>query len=90
MTKQSRSVRICDLLRDSLQLWHVQGTVEAHDETFVVHAGVDVSVQRADDGPFRWLVTYNGRKRGCASILGVLGALRGALEVDRGAPLRIS
>ena len=78
-------------LRDSLALWQVQGTVASRDEAIVVNAvGAEIAIARSADGPFRWVVTYNGRKRGCASILGVLGALRGARDVDRGAPLRIS
>ena len=89
-TKQTRDARLAELLRDSLALWQVQGTVEQRDDAFVVHAGVDVTVQRTDDGPFRWRVTYGQRKRPCGSVIGVLSALRGALNVERGAPLRIA
>ena len=82
---------LAPFIADSLALWQVQGTVDANDQTIVVHAGnAAISIQRASDGPFRWVVTAEGRRRPCASVLGVLNALRRALNVDRGAPLRIA
>ena len=82
---------LAPFISESLALWQVQGTVEARDEAIVVHAGgVAISIERADEPPFRWFVTAGGRKRPCVSVLGVLSALRGALGVDRGAPLRVA
>lgn len=54
-----------------------------------------------DDSPFRWLVRWRRAgdgpggvrersPRGCGSLVGVLSALRGALDVDRGTPLRVA
>ena len=55
----------------------------------------------APDMPCRWLVRWRGageapggprelRPRPCASVVGMLGAVRGALGVDRGSALRIA
>ena len=88
---QSRDARLKDLLCETLQLWRVPGTVETRDGSFIVNAnGLAISIRRADEGPFRWLVTYGQRKRPSSSVLGVLNALRVALDVDRGAPHRIA
>ena len=84
-----------EFLRDTLALWKVQGTVEAGEgeAVAVVRAGdAVISIERTEDGPFRWRVRRMGqeRPRGCASLLGVLSAMRTALHVDRGTPLRIA
>ena len=80
-----------DLLRETLELWRVPGTVETRDDSILVNANdLAISIKRTEDGPFRWLVTYGQRKRPSSSVLGVLNALRVALDVDRGAPLRIA
>ncbi len=59
-------------------------------------------VESKDERPqFRWAVRWRGagaapgaprevRPRMCGSLVGVLSALRVALEVDRGTPLRIA
>jgi len=84
--------RIRELLSDSLALWRVAGSVEAGDAPMV-------AVIRASDGtvlrverkspPFRWIV-HAERPRPCASIGGVLNALRSALGVARGDALRVT
>ena len=53
------------------------------------------------DVPFRWLVRWRGageapgsareqRPKACASLVGMLGAVRGALGVERGSAIRIA
>ena len=71
----------------------------------VVHAndGTIVWVERptGQDIPCRWLVRWRGageapgaprevRPRACASVVGMLGAVRTALGVDRGSAVRIA
>jgi len=65
--------------------------------------GAIVWVERPSDGdvPCRWLVRWRSagespdgpreqRPRPCASVVGLLAAMRGALGVDRGSALRIA
>ena len=86
-----RGARFEQLLRETLDLWRVPGDVESRGEAIVIRVGeAQIAVERATEGPFRWSVTTDGRKRPCTSVLGVLNALRRALDVDRGAPLRIA
>ncbi len=71
----------------------------------VVHAdsGTMVWVERAagDHAPVRWLVRWRRagepagsprerHPRACASLVGLLNALRAALDVNRGSPVRIA
>ena len=75
----------------SLALWRVQGTVEPRSDTIIVRTGdTEIVIERVIQPPFRWMVAHGGRKRPCTSILGVLSTLRTALDVDRGAPLRVT
>ena len=96
-------MRLRALLADSLDLWRIDGTVKAGVAPAVAeirtHDGTVVSVERIRDGamPFRWMVrarrpggTPAERARPCGSLVGVLGALRGALGVNRGTPVRIA
>lgn len=66
-------------------------------------SGTTVRVERVygEDMPFRWLVRSRGaddasgslqpeRSRPCASLVGLLNAMRGALGVDRGSAVRIA
>ncbi len=90
-------------LAESLTLWRAEAAVEA-GETPVVAAirapdGTVISIERiAIEGmPFRWMVrhhrpgeTREARARPCGSLVGVLSALRAALGVDRGTPVRIA
>ena len=85
------------VLADTLSLWGVDGSVSLGEAPVVatVRAGdTVVSIERAPAGiPFRWFVRWSGREtrpRACASVVGVLNAVRGALGVERGSALRIA
>jgi len=84
--------RIREFLTDSLALWRVEATVESGEAPIVavVRApdGATIRIERKS-APFRWLV-HAGRPRSCASFAGVLNALRGALGVERGSPIRVT
>ncbi len=91
-----------EFLADSLKLWRVAGTIEAGEAPVVAvirtNDGTTLRVERftvrpepvekRTASPFRWLV-HAGRPRPCASIGGVLNALRAALGVERGEPIRV-
>ena len=93
-----------DVLRefivDSLALWRVAGSVEAGDAPAVAviraAGGAIVRIERpaAVDVPYRWLVRSANsgaeRARPCASLVGLLNALRSALDVDCGSAVRIA
>ena len=91
-------VRVRDFLADSLALWRVAGTVDAGElpTVAVIRAGSGaiICVERPlEEGmPFRWLVRARGAgsARPCASLVGLLNAVRNALDVDRGGALRIA
>lgn len=92
-------------LADSLALWHVEGTVQAADAPVVAEiraaSGTIVWVERADaETPFRWLARWRRvgdapggvrelRPCACGSLVGLLAALREALGVERGSPIRV-
>ena len=84
--------RIREFLSDSLALWRLDGTLEAGEAPIVAviraSDGTTVRIERKS-APFRWLV-HAGRPRPCASIAGVLNALRSALGVERGSPIRVT
>jgi len=95
--------RLRAFLADSLDLWRVDGDVEAGAPPAVaqirVRDGTIVSVERIPEGtmPFRWMVrrvhpgaSREERPRPCGSLVGVLGAMRDALGVDRGSALHIA
>ncbi len=95
------SARVREFLADSLALWNVAGRVEAGAAPVVAviraDAGGTVWVERpADDAPWRWFVRWQGagmrdeRSRPCASLVGLLNAVRGALGVERGNAVRIA
>ena len=86
--------KIRAFLADSLVLWRVSGTVETGEAPVVavIRAtdGMVVSIERPAEGmPFRWLVRSH-RARPCASIVGLLNAVRSALGVERGSAVRIA
>ena len=84
--------RIRDFLKDSLILWRVDGTVEPGEAPVVavIRAGDGTTVRiERKPAPFRWLV-HAERPRPCASIAGVLNALRSALGVERGSAIRVT
>ena len=103
-------------LKETLELWHVAGTVECGEAPLVAiirtdgatvwieetaHAERDGVEAKGERPVFRWAVRWRGaaeapgaprelRPRLCGSLVGVLSALRSALGVDRGTPLRIA
>jgi hypothetical protein len=83
--------RIREFLADSLKLWRVDGNVVPGEAPTVAviraRDGTSVRVERRSP-PLRWIVDA-GRPRPCASIGGVLNALRGALGVERGEAVRV-
>lgn len=86
--------RVRTFLADSLLLWRVSGTVETGEAPVVVVIraadGTLVSIERPAEGmPFRWIVRSD-RARPCASIVGLLNAVRSALGVERGSAVRIA
>ena len=82
---------IRDFFTDSLKLWRVDATVEGGEAPVIAviraRDGTTVRVERKSP-PFRWIV-HADRSRPCASIAGVLNALRSALGVERGEPIRV-
>lgn len=94
--------RVREFLADSLALWKVAGTVEAGAPPVFavirVSGGATVWVARpvGSDMPCRWFVRWRSpamheeRSRPCASLVGMLNAVRGALGVDSGSAVRIA
>ena len=87
-------------LADSLALWQVDGAVDAGTlpVVAVIRAGrhvVWVEQTAGDNQPWRWFVRWRDasmreeRSRPCASVVGLLSAVRGALGVERGNALRV-
>ena len=99
-TQTANDVRVREFLADSLALWRVAGTVEAGAAPVVaeirVADGTHIEVERPADTAFRWLVRWRSpdmreeRARPCASLVGFLNTLRGALGVERGSAVRIA
>lgn len=97
-----KGARVRALLADSLALWQVAGTVDAGaPPAFAViracgGATVWVEGPVGHGMPGRWFVRWRSpgmpaeRSRPCASLVGMLNAVRGALGVDRGSALRIA
>ena len=85
-----------EFLRQTLELWRVKADVvpgEGEIAAIVVtDGGVTLTIEHTDDGPFRWRLrsSQTARARPCASLLGVLSAMRVALNVDRGTPVMIA
>jgi hypothetical protein len=66
---------LSDLLKASLALWRVDGTVNAQsDGSLVATIGERrLVIARADTGPpIRWMIAVDGRTRGAVSVAGVL------------------
>ena len=92
-------------LADSLALWGVEGSVGNGTAPVVaeirITTGAIVWIEpAAADTPFRWLVRWRKandalggirelRPRACSSLVGLLAAMREALDVDRGTAVRI-
>lgn len=99
---------LCAFLEETLELWGISGSVEAHGGPLVATvratSGAVVWIERAPSDEhlqFRWAVRWRAagephgaprelRPRLCGSLVGVLSALRSALGVDRGTPVRIA
>ena len=95
--------RLLPFLSDTLAMWGVTGSVEGGAAPVVAliraHNGTVVWIERAGaELPFRWFACWHAagneadgaHRRACASLVGLLGALRRALDVDRGSPVRIA
>lgn len=91
---------VVPFLVDSLALWQVDGAVEAGTLPVVaaIRAGdcvVFVERNTDDDAPWRWFVRWSNagtreeRSRPCASLPGMLNAMRRALGVERGNAVRV-
>jgi len=94
------------VLRDSLELWGIAGSVVAGFPPVAAEIraadGTIVWIERAAEGaPFRWNARSRTadeapgnprekRPRPCASLVGLLHAVRRTLGVDRGAALRVA
>jgi hypothetical protein len=92
---------LTEFLADSLALWRIDGVVEAGalPVVAVIRAGdcvVRIERPAGDDAAWRWFVRWRNadmideRSRPCASLVGLLNALRGALGVERGNAVRIA
>jgi hypothetical protein len=74
---------VCQLLEQSLAVWHVTGEVRREaDGTLLLLAGDKrLGIARAAaDLPFRWMVSEGERSRGVTSIAGLLRAVRAAVD----------
>ena len=94
---------LLSFLSDTLAMWGVAGTVEAGEAPTVAliraQNGTVVWIERAGaDLPFRWFARSrvagdaadDAHRRACASLVGLLNALRRALGVDRGSAVRVA
>lgn len=97
---------LVSFLADTLAMWGVAGRVEAGDAPVVAliraQNGTVVWIERGRaELPFRWFARWRAageaagsareaHPRACASLVGLLNALRSALGVDRGSPVRIA
>ena len=94
------NANVVSFLANSIALWQVEGTVTAGalPVVAVICAG-DCTVwveQSTDDAvPWRWFVRWRDagmheeRSRPAASLIGMLNAVRRALNVERGNVLRV-
>jgi hypothetical protein len=85
---------LANLLTQSLTAWGADGEVRRVGAGLLVvrTAAHEMRVERAPpDLPFRWMVTIGGRRRGVASLVGVLRQMRAALDpAHAGARVRIA
>ena len=90
-------------LSDTLAMWGVAGTVECGEAPVVAlirtQEGTVVWIERGGaELPFRWFARWRAagdaedaaHRRPCASLVGLLSALRRALAVDRGSAVRVA
>lgn len=79
------------LITDSLTLWGVAGRVEIADAGVRITAGdqvLHVAPALPEEGPMRWWLISEARRRPAASILGLLRSLRYALNATAAEPAR--
>ena len=98
-------VSLHTFLIETLALWGVSGEVtesrvSSRCEVLAAN-GTHIWIERAgSDTPFRWLARWRKagdapggvrelRPRACSGLVGLLAALREALDVDRGSAVRI-
>jgi hypothetical protein len=82
--------RLYELLAASLPAWRLSGQVRREeDDAIVVASGIHIIRVTATPAgtPFRWMVATAERKRGAASVIGVLRAVRSVIDPDY-APVR--
>ena len=96
--------RVRALLAESLAVWRVGGSVAAGEPPVaaVVHGEstvVRVEIAAESENPIRWWVRWHDagaaaggapRSRPCASVVGLLRAVRDALNVEGSRRLRIA
>lgn len=80
---QRTDTALADLLRASLAMWRVDGTVRnANDKLQVTLGAQMLSITRAPaDLPFRWMIAIDDRTRGAMSVAGILRIVRQAAGV---------
>jgi hypothetical protein len=78
-------IAVFALVEESLALWGRPGTLHRDPNGAIVVETAEhhVRIERAEiDLPFRWLVVIDGRRRVAGSVIGLLRALRLALDAD--------
>lgn len=83
--------KLHDLLAASLPAWRVEGQVsrDANGGIAIAARNQAIRITAAPAGtPFRWMVSTSGRTRGAASVVGVLRAVRSAIDPEY-APVRL-
>ncbi len=92
--------RVREFLADSLAVWAVDGVVEAGTQPVAAtirarDCVVWIEHPAGEDAPWRWFVRWRSadmceeRSRPCTSVVGLLSAVRAALNVERGNSLRV-
>ncbi|HUP93725.1 MAG TPA: hypothetical protein VM164_02370 [Burkholderiales bacterium] len=94
---------LLSFLSETLAMWGVAGTVEGGEAPVVAlicaQNGTLVWIERGGaELPFRWFARWRAagdaadgaHRRACASLVGLLSALRRALGVDRGSAVRVA
>lgn len=83
--------RLHELLAASLPAWRIAGEVRrgADGGIIVTAGGQSIRITPMQAGtPFRWMVASAERTRGAASVVGVLRAVRAAIDPQY-APVRL-
>lgn len=83
--------KLCGLLDASLAAWRIAGKARRDEAGAIIvnAAGKSIRIAAAAPGtPFRWTVTTPDRTRGAASVVGVLRAVRSAIDPQY-SPMRL-